>query len=342
MTSSQEAPKTWIAKILGDHFKPGTPITEVDVIPERRKAIDLSPINVDLPELAETHEDVVIGDFDGRKVTAEIYVPKGDGPFPVHVFFHGGAWCVWGPRHVRRTTTRIAAAGHVVISVDYGLAPENKFPVAVEDALYATRWAANHAAEYGGDGGPVSLGGDSAGATLSCGVISYLLGLDGIDLDERDLAGQPVEISAGLLLYGVYDFGTKMMERDTTPGTTEIMMNLAYLGTTFLKHHSNPLVSPMRDPNVAQYPPVYLNSGTEDALLPQSLDMTRILAEADVDVTLSVIPGVDHEFLMLDPKTTPVVAAEWDRLLYWLAERTGAESVEAALEGLPAPGSGKT
>lgn len=337
-STPNDAPKpSWIAKLLGDAFKPGTPITDVESIPARREAIDLSSINVDLPELAEMHEDVLLWERDGRRLTAEIYVPKGEGPFPTVAFFHGGAWCVWSPADVRRTATRIAAAGHLVVSVDYGLAPECKFPIAVEDALYGARWAALNGPRYGGDGGPIALAGDSAGATLSCGVISYLDGLPGRELDEGDLAGQKVDFSAALLLYGVYDFGSKMLERDTTPGTTEIMFNLAYLGTQFLKHHSDPLVSPMLAPNLAAFPPVYLNAGAEDALLPQTLKMTQVFADAGVSTTLSVVAGVDHEFLQLDPKL-PVVGAEWHRLLHWLAEHTGAKDVDAALDGLPGPG----
>jgi acetyl esterase/lipase len=118
-----------------------------------------------------------------------------------------------------------------------------------------------------------------------------------------------------------------MYERDTTPGTNEVMFNLAYLGPVFTARHRDPLVSPIYAPDLADYPPVYLNSGADDALLPQSLAMTRAFADAGVPTTLSVVPGVDHEFLQLDP-STPVVADEWRRLLAWLAEHTGSRGGE--------------
>lgn len=315
--------RTWLAKLLGESFRGGPPITDVDMIPERRKAIDLSSINGDLPELAALHTDVLIRERDGSRLTAEISVPAGDGPFPVMLFMHGGAWCVWGPKDVRRTTSTIAASGHVVVSLDYGLAPEHKYPWAVEDAVYAARWITRHALEYGGDGGPISIGGDSAGATLSCGVISFLHGVRGTtEFDEGDLVGVDVDIIAALLLYGVYDFPARMHERDTTPGTNEVMFNLAYLGTVFTARHRDPLVSPIYAPDLDAYPPVYLNSGADDGLLPQSLAMTRAFAEAGVSTTLSVVPGVDHEFLQLDP-AIPVVKDEWARLLSWLQQQTG-------------------
>jgi acetyl esterase len=334
VTQQTTRPRSWLEKLLGEHFRPGTPITDVAMIPARRKAITLAPINVDLPELAQVHEDVLLREYEDRRLTAELYVPHGEGPFPTILFMHGGAWCVWSPADVCRMSMRVAAAGHVVVSLDYALAPEHPYPAAVEDAVYGVRWAAANAPRYGGDGGPIGVAGDSCGATLACGAMSYIDGLDGAGLDEGDLVGQDVEFSAALLLCGVYDFASKLHERDTTPGTTEIMFNLAYLGTRFLAKHSDPLVSPMLAPNIATYPSCYLNVGAEDALLRQSLSMTAALAEAGVDTTLSVVPGADHEFLMLDP-AVPVVAAEWRRMLSWLVERTGAQGLSAALGDLP-------
>jgi acetyl esterase len=326
--------KSWLEKLLGEHFRPGIPINDTSVIPERRKAISLAPINVDLPQLAELHEDVLLREHEGHRLTAEVYVPKGAGPFPTVLFMHGGAWCVWSPADVRRISTRIAAAGHVVVSLDYRLAPEHPYPAAVEDAVYGARWVASNGPRYGSADGPIGIAGDSCGATLACAAMTYLDGVAGAELDEGDLAGQDVEFSAGLLLCGVYDFASKLHEPDTTPGTTEIMLNLAYLGTRFLAKHSDPLVSPALAPNLSALPPVYLNVGTEDALLRQSLSMTATLAEAGVDTTLSVVPGVDHEFLLLDPQL-PHVAAEWRRMLAWLVEKTGARSLDDALANLP-------
>jgi acetyl esterase len=319
--------RSWLAKLLGPQFKGGPPITDVAMIPERRKAIDLSAINTNLPSLAATHE-VTLRERDGTALTAEVYVPHGDGPFPTMLWMHGGAWCVWRPADVRRTAMQIAAGGHVVVSLDYGLAPERKYPWAVEDAIYGARWTAQNATRYGGHAGQISIGGDSCGATLACGAISFLHGLDPpIALDEGDLAGAPVDFTAALLAYGVYDFAARMHERDTTPGTIEIMFNLAYLGTHFLTRHRDPLVSPIYAPNLDRFPPVYLNSGIEDALLPQSLAMTAAFAEANVPTTLSVVDGVDHEFLQLEP-STPAVRDEWERIHRWLVEHAGARRPE--------------
>lgn len=334
MTTGASRPRrderSWLAKLLGPEFKGGPPITDVAMIPERRRAIDLSSINTNLPPLGAVHESVTLRERDGTALTAEVYVPRGTGPFPTMLWIHGGAWCVWGPADVRRTAMQIAAGGTVVISLDYGLAPERPFPWAVEDAIYGARWAARNASKYNGEDGRLAIGGDSCGATLACSAISFLDGM-AVDqpLDEGDLAGVPVEFTAALLAYGVYDFAARMSERDTTPGTTEIMLNLAYLGTHFLSKHRNPLVSPIFAPNLDRFPPAYLNSGIDDALLPQSLAMTAAFAKAGVSTTLSVVDGVDHEFLQLDP-SIPRVRDEWARIHSWLAEHTGARGPEDA------------
>lgn len=292
------------------------------MIPQRRAAIDLSSINRDLPHVARTVEGVLIRRRATYDVTAEVYVPEGRAPFPSMLYMHGGAYCVWSAKDVRRIAMRLAAAGHVVLSVDYGLAPEHPFPHAVEDAVYASRWLTRNAAVFGGAGGSIAIGGDSCGAALACAAILFLGDLEAT-IDEGDLAGVPVEFSAALLHCGGYDFASRLGERETTPGTTEIMLNLAYLGTRFLAYHRDPLVSPRLAPNLDRFPPVYLNVGSDDALLRQSLQMCQTLAERAVPTTLSVVEGVDHEFLMLDP-ALPHVDAEWQRLLTWLCAKTGA------------------
>jgi acetyl esterase/lipase len=95
------------------------------------------------------------------------------------------------------------------------------------------------------------------------------------------------------------------------------MVCLAYLGTHFLSKQLDPLVSPYYARNLSAMPPTYLNCGADDPLLPQTLNMTRRLADVGVPVTTSVVPGLDHEFLLNDPEL-PRVADEWGRVLRWI------------------------
>ena len=80
-----------------------------------------------------------------------VYTPEGLGPFPLVVFFHGGGWVLGDlDTHDPFCRALCSGTGCVVISVGYRLAPEHPFPAALDDALAATRWVGEHAAEVGG------------------------------------------------------------------------------------------------------------------------------------------------------------------------------------------------
>ena len=99
---------------------------------------------------------------------ARVYTPDGSGPFPVVVYFHGGGWVI-GDKQVYDGGARAISkhAQAVVVSVDYRLAPEAKFPAAWDDALAAYKWVAGNAASIKGDPKRLALAGESAGGNLA-------------------------------------------------------------------------------------------------------------------------------------------------------------------------------
>src|SRR3954462_2633701 len=104
----------------------------------------------------------------GGSLALRIYTPLGQGPFPLMVFFHGSGFVVCSlDTHDGMCRNLCAGSGCVVVSVDYRLAPEAKFPAATDDCLAATRWAVANAAALGADPGRVLVAGDSAGANLA-------------------------------------------------------------------------------------------------------------------------------------------------------------------------------
>src|ERR1700759_4502686 len=104
----------------------------------------------------------------GGSLGLRIYTPSGEGPFPLMVFFHGSGFVVCSlDTHDAMCRNLCAGTGCVVVSVDYRLAPEYKFPAAPDDCLAATRWAAANAAALGADPGRVLVAGDSAGGNLA-------------------------------------------------------------------------------------------------------------------------------------------------------------------------------
>ena len=104
-------------------------------------------------------------------VPVRIYTPEGDGPFPILVWYHGGGWVVGNLESADGTARHLCVGSrNIVVSVDYRLAPEAKFPEPFDDCYYATVWASDHAEQLGGVRGVVSVGGDSAGGNLAAAV----------------------------------------------------------------------------------------------------------------------------------------------------------------------------
>jgi acetyl esterase len=137
------------------------------------------------PEVANVEDRLIPGP--GVEIPVRIYTPTGSGPFPILMWFHGGGWVV-GDLETADPTARHLTVGSscVVVSVDYRLAPETKFPGAADDCYAATVWAAQHATQINGDASRMAVGGDSAGGNLAAAVA----------LMAHDRGGLPLVLSA--------------------------------------------------------------------------------------------------------------------------------------------------
>src|SRR5688500_5702300 len=104
------------------------------------------------------------------EIPVRIYTPlnAASGPLPGIVWFHGGGWVIGNLDSADFACRMLTnASGCVVVSVDYRLAPEHKFPAAADDCFAATQWVVEHADELGVDASKVAVGGDSAGGNLA-------------------------------------------------------------------------------------------------------------------------------------------------------------------------------
>jgi acetyl esterase len=240
------------------------------------------------------------------------------------LYMHGGGWC-WGRAlYVRKLGMSFAARGHVVVNLDYSLAPEHPFPRSLAETVYAARWMASRGSEFGGATGPVSIGGASAGANLAAAAI-IALSAQPDPFPRSDLAGIEVQFAATVLLYGIFNFPLLMEQPGShAGGFAETLYNRAYLGPHYLTRHRSPLVSPALAANLACFPPAYLTIGDRDALVPQTLDMAKRLIDAGVSTTLSLVSGLDHSFAYI-PNRLPDAAVELQRMFAWLCERTGGD-----------------
>jgi len=125
------------------------------------------------PERVDRIQDMKIPGPAGE-ILIRVYSSKAQSPSPALVYFHGGGWVLGDLEshdHVCRALANSVPCA--VISVDYRLAPEHKFPAAVHDSYAATQWITDHAGELGVDRSRISVGGDSAGGNLAA-VVSQI------------------------------------------------------------------------------------------------------------------------------------------------------------------------
>ena len=237
-------------------------------------------------------------------IPVRVYRPAGDAPKPLIVYYHGGGW-VLGSLTTHDGICRGLAAGvdAVVASVDYRLAPEHRFPAAVEDAQAALAWAVGAAASLGADGSRLVVAGDSAGGNIAA-VMAHAARTEG------------PEIAFQLLVYPVTDheFTSASMEENATGYyLTREMMRWFY--GLYLNHEGeagDPRVSPLRATDLAGLPPAYVMTAEYDPLRDQGRAYASAMAAAGVRVETRNCPGLFHGFFSLGAQID-AAQAEFDR-----------------------------
>ena len=243
-------------------------------------------------------------------IRIRIYRPDPVDGHPVTVFFHGSGFVICSiETHDAMCRQLCRRSATIVVSVDYRLAPENKFPAAPDDCLAATEWVAANAASFGGDPTRLAVAGDSAGGNLAA--VTALRARDG---------GGPA-IQAQLLFYPVTDHYSARWpaydERGTGDGLTREMM--IWFWDHYLPHPdagAHPHASPVRADNLAGLPPAYLVTGRYDLLRDEGEHFAARLKEAGVSVELIRYDDMNHGFLfwvgLIDRSTQAMNAAcEW-------------------------------
>jgi acetyl esterase len=203
--------------------------------------------------------DLSITAPDGAAFAARLYTPMGAGPFPIHIFFHGGGWIVGSAFESatdRQCQRRCAETSSIVLNVEYRLAPEHRFPTGVEDCYTSVHWAAANAAEINGDATRISVGGRSAGGNLAAAVSLMTRDRGGprIILQLLEIAEVDCTKSTYLWRYGSPNY-------DVTREVDLLGVNM-YLNSPDERVH--PYVSPALAPNLSNVAPVYALSAEFD------------------------------------------------------------------------------
>ena len=221
-------------------------------------------------------------------LSARVYLPPEQGPFPVVLYFHGGGWVIADKDVYDGGARALAkASGAAVVSVDYRRAPEHPFPAAWNDAMAAYRWLLGNPARVDGDGGRIALAGESAGGSLA--LATAIAARDaGLPLPEHVVAVYPVTQT---------DLHTESYLENAiaVPLNREMMkwfFERVAISTVDLQDPRLNLISA----DLAGLPSVTLINAHIDPLRSDGAKMESALKAAGVDVERRDFEGVTHEF----------------------------------------------
>jgi acetyl esterase len=246
-------------------------------------------LEIPAPRLTRV-EDFALPVRDGHAIAARLYAPSSD-LLPVLVYFHGGGFTIGGiDTHDVLCRQLSHLAGCAVISVDYRLAPEHRFPVASHDAWDALHWIAAHGANKGIDSSRIAVGGDSAGGTLAtmCAVLA------------RD-AGLPLALQ--LLFY------PGCAAHQDTPSHHKFAQGFVleepHITWFFNQYVRSPAdrddwrFAPLNTPDVDGVAPAWVGLAECDPLVDEGVMYADRLRMAGVPVDLEIYRGVTHEFIKM-------------------------------------------
>jgi len=279
-------------KLLDEAAAAGGPPLCMQTVEEARQgARDKAAVTSLSPEPVARVEDRCIPG-PGGDIPVRIYTPAGPGPLPVLVYFHGGGW-VMSDLDTHDGLCRALAnrSGAVVVSVDYRLAPEARFPAALEDASAATLWVWRNAASLGADPSRVAVGGDSAGGNLAAATCLW----------ARERGAPPIAFQ--LLIYPVVDrdFDNRSYH-ENAEGYHLSRESMIWFWRQYLAEEAdgrNPLASPLRADSLAGLPSALVLTAEYDPLRDEGEAYAARLREAGVPVTLTCYQGMIHGFVRM-------------------------------------------
>ena len=236
-------------------------------------------------------EDLHIPARDGYALSARLYAPTTDTGLPLLLYLHGGGFTI-GSIATHDVLCRELArlSGCMVVSLEYRLAPEHRFPTAVHDSWDALQWLATQAPQLGADPARLAVGGDSAGGTLAavCAILA------------RD-AGLPLALQ--LLFY------PGCTAHQDTPSHTTYARGLVLEEPAiswFFGHYATTRAqredwrfAPLLAPDVDGVAPAWIGLAECDPLVDEGIDYADKLRLAGVPVDLEIYRGVTHEFIKM-------------------------------------------
>lgn len=236
------------------------------------------------------------------QIPLRLYYPQEtEAPLPIILFFHGGGWVVGSIETHDLVCRRIAQASQrLVISVEYRLAPEHRFPTAVYDAYDALQWIGECAQTVGGDPSRIAVMGDSAGGNLAAALCQV----------ARDEGGPAIEKQ--LLVYPAVD-AAHLYPSALTYANAPILtkLDMDWFVDQYINSRDDiydPRLSPLRG-NLAQLPPAFIVTAEYDPLVDQGRAYAEALQHQGNQVIYKEYPRQVHGFMSIYPLASQAPAA---------------------------------
>jgi acetyl esterase len=224
-------------------------------------------------------------------IPIRIYIPTGPAPMGTLVYFHGGGWVLGNLETHDALCRSIAnAAGCVLVSVDYRLAPEHKFPAAPEDCFAATKWVSANAESLGSDPRKIAVGGDSAGGNLAA-VVAMM---------ARDRGGPA--LSFQLLFYPAISAANDTLSQREFAGDGFVLSraDMEWFWNHYLSgpaDRANPYACPNTARDLSGLPPALVQTASHDPLRDEGEAYAIQMRTAGVTVKCTRYDGVTHGFV---------------------------------------------
>lgn len=256
---------------------------------ELARAMRSTPVTIPpIPNPAARVENRTIPGPHGD-IPVRIYWPHGKGPCGVMVSLHGGGWVIGSLNSDEfKSHHLVHQAGCAIVSVDYRLSPEHRYPVPLDDCYAALEWTSKNAASLGFDANRIAIGGSSAGANLAAAVA----------LMTRDRGGPALRFQ--LLTYPVCDDDfdrPSYIENATRLLLSREQMKWFWDQYVDPKDRSHPYVAPIRDTKLGSLPPALVITAEFDPLRDEGEAYAQRLKEAGVPVICQRYDGMVHGFL---------------------------------------------
>ena len=268
----------------------GAPPLHTLSVAEARAASAASRVKPETPEPVARVEDLSIPGSAGD-IPVRLYSPGPHEQLPTVVYFHGGGWVLGDlDSHDPLCRTLANRAGAAVVSIDYRLAPEHKYPAAAEDAYAAALWLSEHGSEWGADPTRIAVCGDSAGGNLAAAAA----------LMARDRGGP--EIRAQALIYPVtncdFEVESYRANGDGSMGLSEDGMRWFWRCYAHSPAEAaEPYASPLRADTLIGLPPALVITAEYDALRDEGEAYAARLERSGVPTELVRYDGVIHGFV---------------------------------------------